>query len=121
MSFVTVMALIYTHMQMQIFDLGYQGSRNEKLIHELRDSNGLLTHQILALKSSNHLGNQLLDRGHNNLQFMSSDQILTLTGPASMVNHLPTAAKNKSENIFWNFLSFLAPQDAKAWDESINR
>src|SRR5690242_17651411 len=116
MSFLTVIALIYIHMQMQIFDLAYKGSAKEKHMHELRDRNGLLTHQILTLKSANHLGNQLLEKD-SNLQFMSNDRVLTLKGPAALISQAtPQASKGKNENALWNFLSFLTPQEAKAWD-----
>ena len=116
MSFGTIMALIYIHMQMQIFDLAYQGKDREKHMHELRDVNGLLTHQILTFKSANHLGNQLLDKGRN-LEFVSNDHIMTLKGPASMFsrNVIPSM-KTRSESMFSSFLSFLTPQEAKAWE-----
>ncbi|MEI7998058.1 MAG: hypothetical protein WCH62_00920 [Candidatus Omnitrophota bacterium] len=116
MSFVTIIALIYIHMQLQIFDLAYQGKYKEKRMHELRDHSGLLTHQILTLKSANHLGNQLLEK-ESNFQFVSNDRIMTMAGPASMISKVsPQAVKSKGENPMWNFLSFLAPAEAKAWD-----
>jgi hypothetical protein len=117
MSFVTVIALIYIHMQTQIFDLAYKGSDKEKHMHDLRDRNGLLTHQILTLKSSNHLGNQLLEK-NSNLQFMSNDNVLTLKGPAMVISQSSSrpAKGTKGEGVLWNFLSFLTPQEAKAWD-----
>ena len=116
MFFVTVMALIYTHMQMQIFDLAYQGKDRQRYIHDLKDRNGVLTHQILTLKSSNHLGNQLLEKD-SNLQFMSNDHVLTMTGPVLKTHQSSTVQiKDKGEGSLWNFLSFLTPQEAKAWD-----
>lgn len=116
MSLTTVIALIYIHMQMQIFDLAYQGEDKEKRMHELRDINGLLTHQILTLKSVNHLGNQLLEK-KSSLQFISHDAVMTLTAPVSMTAG-PSGLPVKSKNVtpWWNFLSLLAPQDARAWD-----
>ena len=113
---VTVIALIYIHMQMKIFDLAYQGKDKEKLVHDLRDRNGVLTHQILTLKSANHLGNQLLDKD-STMQFMSFDHVLTLNGPATINRKLDTrSAKAKNENS-WNILSYFTPQEAKAWDK----
>ena len=61
MSFATLAALIYIHMQTQIVELAYKGKDKEKRIHELMDNQGMLTHQILTLKSSNHLGHELLE------------------------------------------------------------
>jgi len=116
MSFVTVIALIYIHMQMQIFDLAYKGSSKEKQMHELRDRNGLLTHQILTLKSSNSLGNRLLEK-NSNLEFMSNNNVLTLKGPKVAISQSSSVPiKSKGEGTMWNFLSFLTPQEAKAWD-----
>ena len=117
MSFATLMALIYIHMQMQIFDLAYQGSDKEKHMHELRDHNGILTHQILTLKSANHLGNRLLEKD-SILEFMSAEHVLTVKGPATVMLSQIAApgVKAKGENTFWNFLSFLTPREAKAWD-----
>ncbi len=115
MFFVTSMALIYTHMQMQIFDLAYKGKDRQKYIHDLKDKNGVLTHQILTLKSANHLGNQLLEKD-SNLQFMSYEHVLTMTGPIKTRQNPTAQMKGKAENSMWSFLSFLAPQEAKAWD-----
>jgi hypothetical protein len=118
MSFLTAMALIYTHMQMQIFDLAYKGSAREKHMHELRDLNGLLTHQILTLKSANHLGNQLLEKD-SHLQFMSHEQVLTLRSPATKMKQAKaTPRKGKVEKPMWNLLSFITPREAKAWDRN---
>lgn len=115
--FGTIVALIYTHMQMQIFSLAYQGKSKERLIHELKDRNGVLTHQILTLKSANNLGAQLLDK-NNNMQFMSFDHVLTLNGPANLNKKIVNQPlKVKNENSMWNILSYLTPQEAKAWEK----
>ncbi len=77
MSFATLTALIYIHMQMEIVELAYKGKDKEKSIHELMDNNGSLTHQILTLRSSNHLGQELLEKDAS-LQFMGHDRVITL-------------------------------------------
>ena len=77
MSFATVTALIYIHMQMQIVELAYKGKDREKRVHELMDNNGALTHQILTLKSADHLGRELLEKDEG-LQFMGQDRVMTL-------------------------------------------
>ena len=114
MSFVTVTALIYIHMQVQIVDLAYKGKDKEKHFYELQDSNGALTHQILALKSASNLGRELLQKDEG-LQFMGRDRVMTMSGPAAMA--VPSEkAKVKAGNPLWNWLTFLSPQDARAWD-----
>src|SRR5476651_457336 len=85
---VTIMALLYIHMQMKIFELSYNGKDKEKIIHELNDSNGALSHQILTLKSANNLGNQLLDHDSNNLQFMDNERVMTITTSAGAMRHI---------------------------------
>jgi cell division protein FtsL len=112
--FTTIIALLYIHMQMKIFELSYNGKDKEKIIHELNDSNGALTHQILTLKSANNLGNQLLDRD-NSLQFMDNERVMTVAAPAGAMPRL-TQPKPKVVNPFWNLFSFLGAQEAKAWE-----
>ncbi|MBF0571319.1 MAG: hypothetical protein HQL12_05550 [Candidatus Omnitrophica bacterium] len=113
-SFVTIIALLYIHMQMKIFELSYNGKDKEKIIHELNDSNGALSHQILTLKSANNLGNQLLDH-ENSLQFMDNERVMTVVTSAGTVQHLQQP-KAKGVNPMWNLFSFLGAQEAKAWE-----
>src|ERR1700690_3289593 len=87
--FTTIMALPYIHMQMRIFELSYNGKDKEKVIHELNDSNGALSHQILTLESANNLGNQLLDRD-NSLQFMDNEKVMTVSTSVGAMQHLGT-------------------------------
>lgn len=116
-SFVTIIALLYIHMQMKIFELSYNGKDKEKIIHELNDSNGALSHQILTLKSANNLGNQLLDHDNNNLQFMDNERVMTVSAPTGGMQRL-IQPKAKIGNPFWNLFSFLGAQEAKAWDSN---
>jgi hypothetical protein len=111
------MSLLYIHMQMKIFELAYKGKDKEKIIHELADTNGALTHQILTLKSANNLGNQLLEK-ENSLQFMDRGRMMTVVSSAA--SRMPGLAppKVKVENPIWNLFSFLGAQEAKAWDQN---
>ena len=77
MAGLTAVALIYIHMQMQIFDLAYQGKNKEKQIRKLVDDNGNVTYNILKLKSSNNLGFKLLGE-HSSLQFADNARIVKL-------------------------------------------
>jgi len=113
--FVTVMCLLYIHMQMRICQLSYNGKDQEKIIHELNDSNGALSHQILTLESANNLGNQLLDHDNNNLQFMDQERVMTVMTSAAGMQHL-TKPQAKVEGPVWNLFSFLGAQEAKAWE-----
>ncbi len=112
--FGTIIALLYIHMQMKIFELSYKGKDKEKIIHELNDSNGALSHQILTLESANNLGSQLLDHG-NSLQFMDNQRVMTIVTSQRAVQHV-AQPKAKAENPVWNLFSFLGAQEAKAWE-----
>ncbi len=59
-SFGTLVALIYIHLQMQIVHLAYQGKGREEHIQRLSEANATTAYQILELKSVNHLGGRLL-------------------------------------------------------------
>jgi cell division protein FtsL len=113
-ALVTIIALLYIHMQTKIFELSYNGKDKEKIIHELNDSNGALSHQILTLKSANNLGSQLLDRD-NSLQFMDNERVMTVRTSAGAIQHL-AGPKTKFDNPIWNLFSFLGAQEAKAWE-----
>ncbi len=118
MVFVTITALIYIHMQMQIVDLAYKGKSKERRVHELRDDNGMITHQILTLKSANHLGENVLGKDAT-LQFMGHDKVLTVTRPqvpASGAVSRPSTNENTPSKLMSNILSLLSPQEAKAWE-----
>src|SRR5476651_546831 len=102
-AFATIMCLLYIHMQMRIFELSYNGKDKEKIIHELNDTNGALSHQILTLKSANNLGNELLDHDNNNLQFMDNERVMTVsTGSMQRLGQ----PKAKVVNPIWNLFSF---------------
>jgi len=113
-SFVTIMCLLYIHMQMRIFELSYNGKDKEKIIHELNDSNGALSHQILTMESANNLGNELLDHD-NSLQFVDQQRVMTIRPSAVAMQHF-AKPQAKMPNPVWNLFSFLGSQEAKAWE-----
>ena len=71
----TILALIYTQMQMQIFTLAYRGKFKEKQIRKLIEENGNVTYSILTLKSSTHLGGKML----------SEESVMEFAGPQNVV------------------------------------
>jgi cell division protein FtsL len=113
--FVTIISLLYIHMQMKIFELSYNDKDKEKIIHELNDTNGALDHQILTMESANNLGNRLLDQG-NGFQFMDNQRVMTVVTTAKALQHWGPA-RPKAVNPVWNLFSFLGAQEAKAWEE----
>ena len=77
MMFVTVLAVVYINMQMQIIELAYRGKAKEKQVRKLIENNGYLTSSILTLKSSNHLGDKLLAENQN-MHFLAPESIVKI-------------------------------------------
>lgn len=110
--FITVMALIYTHMQMRIYELAYKGKDKQNRIHELSDTSGRLSHDILTLKSAQHLGNTLMDQD-NAMQFMGNDNVMTYTLPKQPAPPSPLTGA-KVEKGIWQMISMITTPEAKA-------
>lgn len=118
MVVLTSFALIYIHLQMQIFDLAYQGKNKEKEIRKLIDDNGNVTYNILKLKSSNNLGEKLLGE-QSQLQFMDNAQVVTLAMPQSMQEEntlVLSSAPEKKSNFLENLFSLKSQAEAKPVD-----
>ena len=75
MGILTILAVVYIHMQMQIIDLAYAGNKKEQQIKKLIEQNGSTTYKILMLKSANHLGDTILEDG-SDMQFADTDDVV---------------------------------------------
>ena len=115
MAVLTILALIYIHMQMKIFDLAYQVKKREQLIRKLNEHHGNLTYNILKLKSAHNLGYKLLAE-NSHMQFMDNSQIVKVETPQRFVKvpevALSSAAKKKANPIL-SFLSLRSQAEAK--------
>lgn len=111
MLFLTFVALSYTHMQMRIYELAYKGKEKQNHIRELTDTTGRLSHDILALKSAQHLGNTLMDRD-GAMQFMGKDNVMTYTMPKAAAPLPLTGAKTKQS--LWQMISMITTPEATA-------
>lgn len=115
MSMATLLALTYIHMQMQIVDLAYQGSRKEQQIRNLVEDNGSATYKILMLKSANHLGITMLENNAD-MQFADARDIVEIAATEvfpsenQLVEH-PSFAKKT--NSLLSLLSFGVEAEAK--------
>lgn len=78
MGFITLLALTYIHMQMQIYDLAYQGNHKEQQIRRLIEENGDANYRILMMKSANNLGATMLDEKFG-MQFADADDVIQIT------------------------------------------
>jgi len=86
MMIVTVMALLYIHLQMNIYTLAYQGKKKEVRIEKLSEHNSLVRNDILRLKSSDNIGRELLGK-ENAYQFASRNNVVEVEsrGPADAI------------------------------------
>jgi hypothetical protein len=75
MAVVTIMALLYIHLQMNIYALAYQGKKREVRIEKLAEHNAIVKNDILRLKSSNNIGRELLGK-ENQYQFASRSNVV---------------------------------------------
>jgi len=86
----TVIALVYIHMQMRIIELAYEGKKNEYQIRNLIEDNGNLTYAILTLKSSRYLGIKMLSED-SSMDFVDYENVMQISLP-------PKKSEIKSEN-----------------------
>ncbi len=112
MVVVTVVALIYVHMQMSIFSLAYEGKRRERRITELKEGNGSVKYEILELKSANYLGEKLLRQGRD-LKFCDQESVVKIKTPQRAEAAVPQLAAQEP-NPIWRFLTFRAQAEARA-------
>ena len=115
LGFVTVLAVIYIHMQMQIIDLAYQGNTKEHHIKKLIEENGSATYKILMLKSANNLGAAMLD-DNSDMQFAHSDDIVRIATSETFPEKMPLGRESvlaKRSNSLMNLLSFGVVAEAR--------
>jgi hypothetical protein len=60
MGVITIMAVLYIHLQMEIYTLAYEGKTKQQKIEKLSEKNVLVSNDILRLKSSDNMGRELL-------------------------------------------------------------
>ena len=86
MCIVTTMGVLFIHLQMSIYELAYQGKRRADKIEKLAESNVMMKNDILRLKSSDHIGRQLLVK-EGDYKFLGRNNVVeveeTGAGPLS--------------------------------------
>jgi len=119
LSIVTILSLIYIHMQMQIIQLAYEGKVKEKRIIDLKEDNGMMAYNISRLKSANHLGGRLLSE-HSGLKFRDNGSIVQLVtaGWQSEVED-DVAKENAQKKItpLMKFFSMLSQAEARTTEK----
>ena len=115
MGMITILAVIYINLQVQIYDFAYQAKKKEKDMRRLVDHNGNMTYSILKLKSANHLGVKLLTE-NSNMQFMDSNNVIKLETHIPIKKEQPPAAVEnieKKPNILASIFSLRSQAEAK--------
>ena len=111
----TVLALVYIHMQMNIINLAYQGRNKEKAIRSLKEENGYLTYTILSLKSANNLGVKLLSK-ESGMDFIDRENIVVFntTENAGTATVAMAGKPRERNNLFVSLLSLGAQAEAQS-------
>jgi hypothetical protein len=113
----TLLALVYIHLQMQIVDLAYQGKAKEKTIRKLVETNGNITYTILSLKSAHNLGKRLL-QDDSNMQFVHPDDVIQVSTSSDIfqVSLTESSAIKEKKNLLLSLLSFGTQAQAQPLD-----
>ena len=125
----TVLALIYIHMQMNIFSLAYTGKQKEQHITQLKEQNTRVEANIFELKSASYIGRKLLNKGVE-LKFCDGQSVVQLPGVKTSAGETQLAASQTgTTNPFSKLLAWRFPREAQAkeqksmkpWDETISK
>ena len=113
MAVVTTVSLVYIHMQIQICQLGYEGTRQQYALQELRDSNDTVSYAIRRLTSVNHLGVALINE-NSDMQFAGADRIVTLRAERAVFDggRIARATAAEKPNVIARFLSLRSQAEA---------
>lgn len=83
---ITCLSLVYIYLQIQIYDLGYQGESKRTDLQRHRDIHGDIMNDIYQLKSANHLGEKILSN-NSHMKFLDSRHIVKLETPVQIAQH----------------------------------
>ena len=101
----TILALVYTHLQVQIYRFGYQAELKKTELQKQGDVNGYLSENILRLKSANYLGVKLLGSHSQQMKFVDHSHVITLKTPASSGGERISLRDSKKQGTWPNLLA----------------
>jgi hypothetical protein len=107
----TVLSLVYIHMQMKIIHLAYEGKHKEKTIRSLTEENGYLTYGILSMKSVNNLGDKLLSK-NSGMDFVGTENIVVFDQAAEIA--MNTDAPKERSNFVLGLLTLGSQAEARS-------
>ena len=83
-TLVTVISLVYIGLQMQVVQLAYEAKDKENKIEKLEEQKQLITSKVLALKSSNHIGEAFLTK-QSGLDFMNPENVIQIASDENII------------------------------------
>jgi hypothetical protein len=112
---ISILALVYIHLQMQIIDLAYQGKEQEQEIKLLAEENGHVNYQICSLKSAHHIGSKMFTE-KDEMQFADSDSVVQIVS-SERINYednINDKLVEKKQNTLLSLLSIDFQREARA-------
>ncbi|VAX36049.1 hypothetical protein MNBD_UNCLBAC01-115 [hydrothermal vent metagenome] len=106
---VTILALGYIHLQVQIVDLAYQNNNKENQIRQLIEKNGHMTYSIATLKSANYLGIKMLAED-SDMYFANPDHIVMVSGSEEISTESQATEVQRSSMKISSLLSLLTTE-----------
>ena len=119
MGLLTVLALIYIHMQMQIFDMAYQGKKKQSEMEILLNQNAVASYEIMKMTSSHNLGLKLLNE-NSDLKFCAQDNVLEVATTKSVGDKGQGLAQSipGKGNPLLGFLSLRSEAEARSTEDN---
>ena len=118
MLVVTMVAVSYIHMQMQIFDLAYLGKDQERAIARLDQQKQQLTYNVLSIKSAHNLGHEMLG-DESEMEFANPNDIVLISATETDVIDQQPADRQltaANRNMFLNVLTFATRAEARDFE-----
>lgn len=112
---ITLIAIIYVQLQVQIYEYAYKGKKKEIVFKELLDRKSNTLYNINSLESIQYLGSRLLSSEYN-LQFAGKEQVVKLAVPlqlAETINPEIRSSENQRTNFLVNLFSLKSQAEAK--------
>jgi hypothetical protein len=112
---ITVIALIYVQLQVQIYEYAYKGKRREIALKELLDAKSTVMYNINNLESDQNLGTSLLNEDYN-LQFAGREQMVKLEVPVQLAQTISPAVNkpgNRGVSFLVNLFALKSQAEAK--------
>lgn len=105
------MSLLYIQLQVQIFDLAYQGKSRELEMQRLSDENTAILYNISTLKSANHLGEKVLSQD-SGMKFLDDEHVVKLMTPVHHPENLNLVANPDKKSFFADLFSLKSQAEA---------